>query len=166
MKSQDSVNQLLTDKIRHYEKLAAALINDDSSTQSKDAVWSNARTPITVNGPSVESRDTAHTVGENSCSCTDFVFLNNTASQANTKLARALDLDESGKYDAAVAAYVEASESLLVALKAADKLSHLGHTGAQGVASVLKRRMTQTLDRVELLKKMKQNKVVNRQRIL
>lgn len=91
------------------------------------------------------------------------VDVNSRASLANNKLAIALDYDEDKKHRDAVAAYMEAAELFLQAIKLAEeeastttitgtpKLQRHQHD-LEPVLEVMKRRLNQTLDRVEMLK--------------
>jgi len=96
--------------------------------------------------------------------------IDNAASQANTKLAYALDLDESGKKDLAIDAYMEAAEIYLKAIQmmsSTSKETSNKPSSNDEITKVLKRRLEQTLDRVEELKhpaKYKQRKSTAKER--
>ena len=89
-------------------------------------------------------------------------FVNQTASQANAKLAQAMDVDESGKKQSAISIYLEAAELYLKAIKSSE--SNLS-ASESNVLIVLKRRLEQILDRVEQLKKPAAKKRSNNDRL-
>jgi calpain-7 len=135
----EAKRNLLMDKIQHYRARASVLMADESSTKPNNSViLENDETekptaplcsPRSVQSDLVDSR----------------------ASQANTKLALALDLDETGKLADASKAYMEAAELYLQALEVAEK--HMPTSARmESVSAVLKRRLESTLNRVEKLK--------------
>jgi calpain-7 len=153
--SQAAVKRLLEEKIRHYEQIAKSLMDQNANTlEASKAIFNNPRSPLSSNDALNKENpiQSSQSIGGLSSNTTDSAFINDAASKANTKLAYALDLDESGKIDEAIAAYMEASETYLAALQVAEKLVSSGQTRIETVAAVLRRRLTQTLDRVEQLK--------------
>ena len=153
----EEVKQLLEEKILHYELVARSLINDESSTQESDEIFNNPRSPIAINDTNVNNTHTSSTqsVEEHTVGSVDSTFVYTTTSQANTKLAYAIEFDEKGKFDEAVKAYIESSEIFLLALQSAESLYKAGHASVEPIVVNLKRRLTQTLDRVEQLKQKK-----------
>lgn len=146
---------LLEEKIRHYEKIAASLIDENASMQPPPSTIFDPRSPLSLNDAPNQKNPGRSSVSISglSSNTTESAFINEAASRANTKLAYALDMDETGKINAAITAYMEAAETYLAALQAAEKLVSQEQTRIESVSSFLRRRLTQTLDRVEQLKR-------------
>jgi calpain-7 len=154
---EEPTRKLLQQKIGHYEKRASTLMADDSSTVT------DPRSPIGYQATSFfqeddsgdECRPNSHLHGPVSATetprSTDSELINSRASQANTKLAHALDLDEAGKIAAATTAYMEAAELYLQTLQALEQCE-TSSSQNQSVKSLLIRRLERTLDRIEELK--------------
>jgi hypothetical protein len=161
-RSQDAVKHLLHQKIRHYEKVASALINDESSDKTYKSAQSNSRSTMIGCECFHGERSSNWTVGGTtsgiSCLTDDSALVNETAQLANTKLAHALDLDEMGNVQAAVQAYMDASDIFLCAIKSGQDLHKKGNKNIEPLLKVLKRRLLQALDRVEQLKHVKDNR--------
>lgn len=138
--SHEAKKALLTEKIQHYRRQASVLMADESSTKTRSLFLNNDENEKPPPPPSTASPRSVHS---------DIV--DSRASQANTKLALALDLDESGTVSEAINAYMEAASLYLEALETAQK--HMTtSTRMESVSTVLKRRLESTLDRVEKLK--------------
>jgi calpain-7 len=163
--SNSQIKQLLAEKAEHYEQVASKLMNDDSSSVCADnisALTFSPRSPLSTT--SINTRleaqrffpDDSSSVPKqqprgSSCRSKNSEAIDTIAGQANTKLANALDLDESGKTDSAVSAYMEAAELYLQAIQLCKNEQQKTRVG-----DALKRRLQQTLDRVEELKHPKQ----------
>jgi len=78
--------------------------------------------------------------------------INQMTSQANAKLTQAMDVDEAGNQQSSIPLYMAAAELYLKSLRASEQ-NTMGM--ANNVTKVLKRRLEQTLDRVEQLKQAK-----------
>jgi len=169
------IKQLLTEKANHYEQRASALIRDDSSTMPADdsvsALTYSPRSPLTTSSNTERSRsghffqdDFSVPVPPKKQNSSQSILMCNTpasvdkvASEANSKLATALDLDEDGNTDSAIAAYMEAAKLYLQAIQTTSKQNSLS-----SIEEMLKRRLTQTLDRVEELKHPEKKKQTER----
>jgi hypothetical protein len=152
--NEEAIRKLLQQKIGHYEKRASALMNDDSSS------FNNPRSPVGYQKTSFsqeddlgdESRPNSRLHGPvyatETPRSTDSDLINSRASQANTKLSHALDLDEAGNTAAATTVYVEAAELYLQTLQAV-RQCETSSSQIQSVKSHLIRRLELTLDRIE-----------------
>ena len=141
--SYEAKRALLQSKVVHYRSRAAELMADDSSTLPKSVFLES----IAENH---EEETEARIVASPRSAGSDEVDVR--ASQADAKLALALDLDEDAtKNDSeAIAVYMEAAELYLQALKFAEE--HSSSFRMQSVSTVLKRRLQSTLDRIQELK--------------
>jgi calpain-7 len=149
-----ATRQLLQEKVRHYEQVASKLLADDASTSG------NPRSPVAkFTFCDEDSSIVAIAVPVSSPRSTKSSFIHLTASQANTRLGNALDLDERNLTEKAVAGYMEAAELFLRAIQAADQ------SAETDVSVLLKRRLEHTLDRVEQLKAIKNQTVVPEHRV-
>ena len=146
--SHEAKKNLLLEKIRHYRTRASELMADESSTMPKSAVFFQEEEENDENEkPSVEPMSSPKSAQSHE--------VDSYASQANTKLSQALDLDENGKISEAINVYMEAADLYLQALKLAEQ--HLSTSARmESVATVLKRRLESTFDRVQELKEQKQ----------
>jgi calpain-7 len=180
-----ATRQLLLEKARHYEQVAAKLLADagvdENNVNGGSNTPVNPRSPVAKETfftadssvmpmalPSSSSGSGAGSSARSRSSKSSYIQL--TASQANTRLGNALDLDERNQTEEAVAVYMQAAELFLKAIQAADQcaagstvissLSDGTSTAANKQSDVLKRRLEQTLDRVETLKAIIQNKTV------
>ena len=129
---------------------AAELMADESSTMPKSVFLESDE----IEKPVIEPMSSPRSVQSDE--------VDSVASQANAKLSQALDLDEEGKAPEAVEAYMAAAEIYLEALKLAEQ-----HTSTSSrmetVATVLKRRLESTFDRVtELKQSQSSNKIVEK----
>ena len=173
-----STRQLLQEKVQHYEQIASTLINDESSVihnennhhnhynnnnNNNNHPLSPGATSYMLEDPSViAARPAVSTLTSSHGDFwqsprsvqSDTSVIHSRSSQANTKLMQAIDWDEAKQTNAAIAAYMEAAELYLEAMKLAD-----GVAGVEAIAEVIKRRLEQTLDRIEVLK---QNKTLPR----
>jgi calpain-7 len=84
---------------------------------------------------------------EGSSRFTQSAEINKLASEANSMLAVAIDLDEAGKTTQALKVYVQAAESYLATIRLCE-----GQPTSSSIAPVLKRRLEGALDRIEQLK--------------
>ena len=148
--SHEAKKRLLQEKIRHYRARASDLMADESSTMPKSVFLEEERDEIEK--PAIEPMSSPRSVQSD--------MVDSRASQANTKLAEALDLDEEGKALEAIKVYLEAAEIYLEALKAAEQ--HISTSSRmETVTTILKRRLESTFDRVHKLKKSQSsNKIV------
>lgn len=151
--SHEAKKRLLQDKIRHYRARASELMADESSTMPK-SVFLEDEEENEIAKPAVEPMSSPRSVQSD--------MVDSRASQANAKLAQALDLDEEGKASDAIRVYMEAAEIYLEALKAAEQ--HLSTSlRMESVTSVLKRRLESTFDRVQELKQLQSsNKIITK----
>jgi hypothetical protein len=172
--SRSKLQQRLTDEALYFKNKAETLMNDEAngmpavggaggggvsvisdltySPRSPFTTTSNSNT--TANGarhraffpddPGAPRKGSDRSLVTSSSSVVD-----NLASQANAKLAHAIDLDEAKQTEAAIASYVGAAETYLQAIQ---KCSKTKTSGRNSVSDVLKRRLEQTLDRIEELK--------------
>jgi calpain-7 len=153
VESEQNLRALLTQKISHYEAIASNLMNDDSSSAASS--WS-PRSPFekeffTMSKP-IPSPLTPVAPAPAPVSSKES-FVNALTSRANQKLTLALDLDEAAKPSEAMKRYLEASELFLQAIKEGEGLE---------ATAILKRRLQQTLDRVEAIKRGKKLVVQDR----
>ena len=176
--SNRKVKQLLTEKANHYERVAFNLMNDESSTLGSpmldDGVSALTYSPRSLLTTANKNNQRHHFFSDDSSvatvpikigsvlSCTSPKATDNIASEANAKLAVALDLDEDGNGDSAISAYMEAAEVYLRAIQMTKSQKSL-----VSIEAVLKIRMGQILDRVEELKHpLKKKKQANRSALL
>lgn len=184
-----ATRQLLQEKVRHYEQVAAKLLadaddnngNGNNGSSGSGSTLVNPRSPVDKETFfSVDSSIVAIAVPISSSSSsggsgasaqphfsTQSSLINLTASQANTRLGNALDLDERNQTEQAVAIYMQAAELFLKAIQAADQCAASSDsTSTEAEKSVvLKRRLEQTLDRVEQLKAIQNKTVVPQHRV-
>jgi calpain-7 len=147
--------KLIEEKISHYEKRASTLLNEGSSSAthqpdqpkspfSKHCQFFDDTSVIPLAPPKLSSPRF-----DDACmKPSEMSNITEKAAQANARLTHALDLDESGQKQEAISEYMAASELYLEAIKMAENAG----SGAQSVASLLKRRLTGALDRAEQLK--------------
>lgn len=158
---QQQKRELLEEKTKHYERVAQKCLASCSASSvgspcsdEKRSVASDPRSPVARNGffngdSSVIPMPAPVPPPVETARFSLSTQLSQTTSQANTKLAHAMDIDESRDEQAAIAMYLEAAELYLKAIK----ISEDKNSGAEAnVVNVLKRRLEQTLDRVEQLK--------------
>jgi calpain-7 len=153
--------QLIEEKVSHYETRASKLLNQGDSSASthqpeqpkspfsKHCQFFDDTSVIPLAPPKLSSPRF------DDSSSDDMSSINQKAAQANTRLAHALDLDENSQKQEAIKAYMEASELYLEAIKMAENIG----SGAQSVASLLKRRLTGALDRAEQLQHPQSNQI-------
>jgi hypothetical protein len=170
--------RLLEQKIKDYSTAASRLYFDDSSTAPTAATRgmgaaaaaaassSSLQSPVSQltqqeffreevsHHPSQQQQQQPLGPTCESPRFTQSAELNKMAGQANSKLARAIDLDEAGKTKEALNTYMEAAELFLQTIRICDKSAK-----ASSIAPVLKRRLEGALDRVEQLKLPKRNGV-------
>lgn len=145
--------RLLAEKASHYEGIAKDLMDGESVAASsfsprspiaKETFFTEESSVIPLPAPPPTSQL--------------LYKLQTLASQANTKLSRALDLDEDetsqhSNKESTMQTYMEAAELYLEAIKQAQSTtSGSDDQRVREVATVLTRRLQQTLDRVEELK--------------
>lgn len=162
--------QLLEEKVSHYEKLASSLLNQDNHDLSNASQKTEPESPfskhcqffddtsvIPIAAPSLPSPRFENA----SIQSTVVASITEKVAQANTRLAHALDLDESGEKESVIKEYMLAAELYLEAIKMADSAGD----GAQSVVSLLKRRLAGALDRVDELKHPNQRTVVREHKV-
>lgn len=161
--------QLVQDKISQYDQLASTLLNQENkepsskhdepkSPFSKHCQFFDDTSVVPVAAPNLPSPRF-----ENSSQLQPTVVSSITekAAQANTRLAHALDLDESGQRKDAIQEYMVAAELFLEAIKMAEGAGG----GTESVTSLLKRRLAGALDRVEQLKHPNQRAILHEQKV-
>ena len=152
---QQQKRDLLEEKAKHYEQLAKKFLASCNSTigspcaDSQRTIASDPRSPVEkriffnddssvipmpVPTPAPIRQQAPRSRMSN--------FVNQTTSQANAKLAHAMDVDEGGRKQESISIYMEAAELYLKAIKAS---TDNGARCDQNVMNVLKRRMEQTL---------------------
>ena len=138
---------LLQEKIDHYTKVASNLLADDRSTMG--SIAGAPRSPMASQCFfHEESSIVPLPPPATSPRFTQPAILNKKAGLANTKLARAIDLDENGQTQAAIHEYMAAAEIYLEAIKISEEQPNIS-----SIKQVLVRRLEGALDRVEQLKK-------------
>lgn len=148
--------KLLEQKIAHYSQKASQLYFDDSSMA--DAGGDGClQSPVSqLSQQSFFQEEVAHHrkpagksfLKESSSShLAQSTEVNQNASKANGKLARAIELDEAGKKDKAIQFYMQSAELYLKAIRICE-----AKKGSTSMVSVLKRRLGGALDRLEKLK--------------
>jgi calpain-7 len=182
-----ATRQLLQEKVRHYEQVAAKLLADADEGVENENNGTGSNTPVArpvdprspvdkqtffgedssvvaVAVPISSSSGSSHAPPQSSAKSS---YIHLTASQANTRLGSALDLDERNQTEQAVAVYMQAAELFLRAIQAADQCaaSSEGVSPESGQSTVLKRRLEQTLDRVEQLKAIRSKTVIPQHRV-
>ena len=181
-----AMKRLLTEKCSHYERLAAGLMADDSSSTAAAGTSSarkgDPRSPIgsrtffhadsgvvPPGAPAVVASEPTPPVPPSGAAAV--VEINALTNRANAKLSAALDRDEGGtaSTDERCAAYVEAAELYLQALQRHDGMNERNNSNNSNsnnnndmLGKLLKRRLEQTLDRVEQIK-MNSNSKYNKQ---
>jgi calpain-7 len=155
--SESQTRELLQDKIQHFSTIASELLADDSSTMQ--SITSNPRSPIAnectfFNEASSVVPMSVPPASPLSASAASPRFtqptnLNQRAGQANSSLAKALDLDEAGHTKQAIESYMKAAELYLEAIKMSEEQPG---DSSIGIIPVLKRRLGGALDRIEQIK--------------
>lgn len=162
----DQTRQLIQEKVSDYETLASRLLNhDDGSTSDAMhtplavAVAVGPESPFSKHCQYVDELDTSviplpppevssPRLDGSSIHSSALSRITDRTAQANARLSHALDMDESGNDQEAIAAYTRASELYLEAIKMAESAGK----GAESLTLVLKRRLSGALDRLEELK--------------
>lgn len=153
---QQQKRDLLEEKAKHYEKVAQRCLASCNSTvaspcaDAQRSIASDPRSPVDKRiffneDSSVIPMPVPSPAPPARCQSPRYsisAFVNQTTSQANAKLAHAMDIDESGKGPESITIYMEAAELYLKAIKASEDNKGLSD---QNVMNVLKRRMEQTL---------------------
>jgi hypothetical protein len=162
---QQQKRDLLEEKAKHYEKVAqkclasgnASTIGESPCSDIHRSIASDPRSPLAKHGffndessvipiPVPSGASLRSQLPNNGSSLSTVV--NQTTSQANAKLAQAMDADERGEKQSAIDTYMMAAELYLKAIKACESegegKSSKGDCG-ENVALVLKRRMENTL---------------------
>lgn len=142
---------LLEYKAKHYEQLAQRCLSSCNSTvasspcsDTKRTIASDPRSPVdkriffNEDSSVIPMPAPIRPAPRSSLS----TVVNQTTSQANAKLAYAMDVDESGKGQASINIYLEAAELYLKAIKASEEKKGWSD---QNVLNVLRRRLEQTL---------------------
>jgi calpain-7 len=183
-----ATRELLQEKVRHYEQVATKLLADADDGVGNENNGTGSNTPVAspvdprspVDKQTFFSEDSSvvaiavpisSSSGSNSSirplPSAGASYINLPASQANTRLGNALDLDERNQTEQAVAVYMQAAELFLKAIQAADQCATASDgTSAEAEKSVLlKRRLENTLDRVEQLKAIQNKTVVPQYRV-
>jgi calpain-7 len=143
---QSQTRLLLEEKIQHYSAVAARLLADDSSTTQ--SIVSDPRSPMANHSFFNEDSSVLQVpLPPTSPRLTQPAVLNKKAGLANTKLALAIDLDETGDTKAAIDTYMAAAEIYLQAIRLSEE-----QPGSSSITPVLSRRLEGALDRVEQLK--------------
>jgi len=145
--------ELLGERATFYEKRASMILSVDgvrgpNSPNSTDSGFFNEDSG-TIAPPA------ASPLAAPSLTSTDSEFIVSRASEANNKLACALDEDEAGRTQKAISLYLEVADLFLQVIKRGEELSSSPSSGVRQVEPVLdaaRRRLTQTLDRIEVLK--------------
>lgn len=145
-----ATRSLLEEKIQHYSTVASRLYFDDSST-APSVLYNDTRSP-TIGQQEFfsENNSTASTPPPlgGSPRFTQTAEVNRKASQANTKLSKAIDLDEGGgKAQDVLKGYMAAAELYLEAIRISNASPRLS-----SITEVMKRRLEGALDRIEQLK--------------
>jgi calpain-7 len=147
---QMDTRKLITEKILHYERVASTLMADDTSSI---AAFCNSLSPRSPIAKETFFHDKSPVISTPSPPPLDF-HIQSLANQANGKLAQALELDEAQRnQSSAIPVYMAAAELYLEALRKQQQLESDNKPSATG--DMLKRRLQQTLDRVEALKTQK-----------
>ncbi|CAB9509649.1 Calpain-7 [Seminavis robusta] len=166
---QQQKRDLLEEKAKHYEKIAQNCLRTGNSlagsskespcSDTRRSITTDPRSPIAKHGFFNEDSSVVplpppsfSPVKPQSPRFSLSALVNQTTSQANAKLATAMDADERGEKNAAIATYMDAAELYLKAMKAAEDKNGKTSGCGENVAVVLRRRLEQTLDRVEQLK--------------
>ncbi len=144
---------LLEDKIKLYSAAASRLYFDDNSIDPSRSGINDQQSPISqLSQQAFFQEEVTHQPVHLIRSCdsprfTQSAELNKLASQANSKLAHAIDLDEAGKNTDAVQMYMKAAELYLGTIRLCES-----RPSSSSIAPVLKRRLEGALDRIEQLK--------------
>lgn len=154
---QQQSNDLIIEKIQHYEKKAKALLNDKGSTKNTAGLKSKFKSlsieetsavpfaiAVPMQSPSSQPSSPRHTASFNYVSNQ----ITSIAGRADSQLSKALDLDEALNKNVAIEHYMSAAEFYLEAIK----LAETAGPGVASVSSTLKRRLKGALDRVEKIK--------------
>lgn len=148
---QVDTRNLLEDRVKFYSETASRLYFDDSST-APSKVSNDPRSPVSQLSFFPEDLSEQHErVARNmeSSRFTQTAELNKIVCHANSKLEKAIELDEKRDKAGAIESYVFAAESFLAAIRSCEE-----NRGAHlSIQDVLKRRLEGTLDRIERLKK-------------
>lgn len=171
---ENATRDLVEEKVRFYGKVAADLMaDDDEDDDSTTSLWNSPRSPvekvsffssdasvipiaeacvIPVPAPLPPASGSSGLQPATSLSPRTSQrqhIMDSRVSQANQKLAQALDLDEAGDKENAIDVYMEAAEIYLQALQMLEQNADMPKSN---MAGTLKRRLESTLDRVESLK--------------
>lgn len=139
------VRNLLEEKIKLYSESASRLYFDDSS--AAPPIISDPRSP-TMGDRKFFNEEEKRKPAPSQKASKERIEVNRLAANANSKLSRAMDLDESGESrDQVIDAYLEASKLYLEAIRISEANS------ISSLTESLKRRVEGALDRVEALKK-------------
>lgn len=154
----EPTRRLLTDKIEFYTQEAQRLYFDDSST-APSTIQVDPRSPLSANGVIPHKQDPQKppppppsSSSSESPRFTQSAYLNRIAGQANKKLGEAIELDERNQRQAALQAYLKASELFLQAIKQTENNLQSKPSSSSSLLAVLTRRLEGALDRVEQLK--------------
>lgn len=145
--------RLLEEKIKHFSAAASRLYFDDTSVDPSRTEINEQRSPMSqLSQQAFFQEEVTHQPAHLPSSCesprfTQSAELNKMASQANSTLSRAIDLDETGKVSDAIKTYMEAAELYLATIRLYESKS-----SSSSIAPVLKRRLEGALDRIEQLK--------------
>ena len=145
--------RLLEQKIEKYSRTASRLYFDDGSMASVASKGGNLMSPVSELSQQsffqeeVAQHNSTTTSSRESRRLVQSLQANQMASQANAKLARAIELDEAGTLQQATQSYMEAAELYLKAIRVCEEQS-----GSSSLVPVLKRRLGGALDRAEQLK--------------
>ena len=167
--SRQQERDLIREKVTHYEKKASVLLNDESVTSTSTTRPADPRSPLSKftffaddtsvvpMPPPVKVSSPRLTTSANSVVNT----ITRTAGQANSRLAAALDFDESGRKQEAIHQYMVAAELYLESIKAAENVG----PDVESVVTFLKRRLESALERVERLKNPQRKTVIIERRV-
>jgi calpain-7 len=157
------IRRLLEQKIEKYSTAASRLYFDDSSMTPTSSAAEQILSPVSqLSQQSFFQEEVARYQPTNTTSLksprlTQSLEANQTASQANAKLARAIELDEGGNLKQAIQSYMESAELYLKAIRLCEDKCE-----SSSIVPVLKRRLGGALDRVEQIKRPKGNKSLSR----
>jgi len=154
---QQQSNDLIIEKIQHYEKKAKALLNDKGSTKKTTGLKSKLKSlsieetsavpfaiAVPIQSHSSQPSSPRHTASFNYVSNQ----ITSIAGRADSQLSQALDFDEALNKKVAIEHYMSAAEFYLEAIK----LAETAGPGVASVSSTLKRRLKGALDRIEKIK--------------
>lgn len=147
---------LIKEKIDHYEKHASSLLqgcgNGETQNHEQSFIPTAIAVPVaTFNHPAGAEISGGRRPRSQTAIMREGIATEK-AGQANARLAKALDLDERGQKQDALAEYMAAAELYLGAVKIVDEIETEGSGGVHPISALLKRRLEGAMDRIEHLK--------------